>query len=116
MDITYPSETLARPTLCYGNEAWATRKQDINRITAWEMKFTWRTAGCTEWDHERSENTLDKLKIKSEIGYILNYQRKWQEHMNRMNTGRIPKQILCYKLRERLIRHPMKRWEDNTRL
>jgi len=31
--------TLAPPILCYGNKAWTIRKEDINRITACEMKF-----------------------------------------------------------------------------
>jgi hypothetical protein len=44
--------TLARPM--YATEGAGTRgKQDINRITACEMKFTRRTtAGYTEWDHK----------------------------------------------------------------
>jgi len=29
------------------------------------------------------------------IEYVSNYQRKWSEHVNRMNAGRIRKQILC---------------------
>jgi len=31
--------------------------------------------------------------------------------MNRMNTGRIPKQILFYQLRG----HPTKKWEENMK-
>jgi len=42
--------SLARPVLCYGSEAWTTRKQDTNRITACEMKLMWGTAGYTKWD------------------------------------------------------------------
>jgi hypothetical protein len=57
------------------------------------MKFVQGTAGYTKWDHKRNEDILDKLKIKPIIDYIQNYQRKWKEHMNRMNEGRNPKQI-----------------------
>jgi hypothetical protein len=62
---------------------------------AYLMKFTGRTVGYTNWDHKRNESILDKLKTKPLIDYFQNYQRKWKEHMNRMNRGRIPKQILC---------------------
>jgi len=34
----------------------------------------------------------DKLKIKPMINYIQNYQPKWKEHMNTVNTERISKQ------------------------
>jgi hypothetical protein len=41
-------KTLARPMLCYGNEAWAIRKCDESRITACEMKFVWDLMGSEE--------------------------------------------------------------------
>jgi len=67
------------------------RKQQINRITDCEMKFIWKTAGYTKWDHKTNEDILDKLKIKSLTDCIQNYQSKWKEHANRMNAGTIPK-------------------------
>jgi hypothetical protein len=39
---------------------------------------------------------LDELKIKPVIVFIQIYHRKWKEHVKRMNTGRIPKQILQF--------------------
>jgi hypothetical protein len=56
-------------------------------------------AGYTKWDYERNEDIVDKLKIKPLIDYVQNYQRKVKEHVNRMNTGKIPKQILYYQVR-----------------
>jgi len=89
-------------------------KKNINTITTFKMKFMQRTACYTKWDHRRNEDTTGKLKIKPVIDYIHNYQRKWKEHMNRMNTGRIPWQILCYQPRgQKSVGHPMKRWEEN---
>jgi hypothetical protein len=42
------------------------------------------------------------------IGYIQNYQRKWKEHMNKMNAGRVLKQILHHHSRgQRSIGCPM---------
>jgi len=58
-----------------------------------------RTAGYTKLDYKINEDILEKLKIKLVIDYVQNYKRKWKEHANRMNTGRIPKQILCYQPR-----------------
>jgi len=46
-----------------------------------------------------------------------NYDRKWMQHEIRMNTGRIPEQILYYQRRgQGPIRHPVKRWEESVSL
>jgi hypothetical protein len=80
------------------------------------MKFMERTAGYTKWNHKTNVYILIKLKIKPLLYYIQNYQRKWKEHMNRMNTGRIPKQISHYQPRGQIsIRYPVKRWKENVR-
>jgi hypothetical protein len=63
-------KTLARQALCYGSEAWNTRKGDSNRLTACEMKFMRRTAGYTKWEHKINEDILTELKIETIIDYI----------------------------------------------
>jgi hypothetical protein len=60
------------------------------------------------------EDILDKLNIKPVINYIQNYQRKWKDHVNGMNTNRVPK--LHQPRRQRPIGHPVNRWEENKRL
>jgi hypothetical protein len=67
---------LVQPILCYRREEWTIKKQDINKITACEIKFMQRTVGATKLDQKRNENILDKIKSKPVIDYILNYQRK----------------------------------------
>jgi hypothetical protein len=41
-----------------------------------------------------NEDILDNLRIIQMVNYIQNYQRKWKEHVNKVNTGGILKQIL----------------------
>jgi hypothetical protein len=53
-----------------------------------------RTAGYTKWAHKRNKDILDKLKIQPMLDYLQNYQMKWKEHVNKINTGRIQKQVL----------------------
>jgi len=80
------------------------------------MKFTRRTVGYTKRNHKRNENILDKLKIKPVINCTPNYQKKWKEHVKKMNTGRMSKQIVRYQPgRQRSIGRPMQRWEENMR-
>jgi hypothetical protein len=57
------------------------------------MKFMQRTAGYNKWNHKGNMDILDKLKFKPVIDYIHNYRRKWKEHANVMNTGRISQQF-----------------------
>jgi len=48
------------------------------------------------------------------IGYIPKlYQKKWLQHVQRMDTNRIPKQALRYRQTgRRSIGRPKKRWRD----
>jgi len=46
--------TLALPVLLCGSETWTVKARDVRRITAAEMKYMRRTAGCT----------LDRLQNK----------------------------------------------------
>jgi hypothetical protein len=73
------------------SKVWTIGKQDINRIMPSKMKCMRRTGGYNKWDHKRNEVISDKPKIKQVLDYIQNDQRKWKKHMNRMNTGRIPR-------------------------
>ena len=48
---------------------------------------------------------------------IKQYQERWLQHVQRMNTNRLPKQALQYKpKRRRNIRRPRKRWKDQLHL
>jgi len=45
------------------------------------------------------------------------YQEKWLQHVQRMDTNRLPKQALQYKLKgRRNIGRPRKRWRDQLHL
>jgi hypothetical protein len=85
--------SLAQPISCYESEAWTIGSQDTNGMTTCEMKFMRGTAraGYTKWDHKRNEDILDEIKVKPVTYFIENYQRKWKEHVNKMNTRRVPK-------------------------
>ena len=47
------------------------------------------------------------------VKVIKQYQEKWLQHVQRMDTNRIPKQALQYKSKgRRNIGRPRKRWKD----
>jgi len=48
---------------------------------------------------------------------IQQYQKNWLQHVQRMDTNRIPKQALQYRPKgQRKIGQPKKRWRDQLHL
>jgi hypothetical protein len=65
-------------------------------------------------DYSRLNLTLGKKTGEENIvKEIKEYQEKWLQHVQRMDTNRIPKQALQYKPKvRRHIGRPRKRWRD----
>jgi hypothetical protein len=107
--------TLARPELIYGGEAWTIKKTDERKLQAAEMKFMRKTAGRTLWDHKRNEEILKNLKVEPISKFIQNYRANWKEHIERMNSSRIPNNLLNYRPHgSRSLGRPLKRWRENV--
>jgi hypothetical protein len=58
------------------------------------MKFMRKTAGLTLWDHKRNEEILKNLKVEPIFKFIQNYQANWKERIERMDSSRIPNNLL----------------------
>jgi hypothetical protein len=105
----------AGPLLSYGSEAWTVRRTDEIRLISTEMCFLRRTAGYTGWDHKRNEDILTELQISQITEFICQYSKNWKEHVDRMNSDRIPKMILKYQPKgKRNLGRPLKRWKDSV--
>jgi hypothetical protein len=106
--------TLARPVLSYGSDAWTIRTGERRLISA-EMRFLRRTAGYTHWDHRRNEDILTELQMSQITEFIHQYRKNWKERVDRMSFDRIPKMILKYRpKRKRNLGRPLKRWNDSV--
>ena len=81
------------------------------------MKFLRHLLGITKLDKEKyqcSREKTEKQKIEEEIK---RYQKKWLQHVQRMDTNGIPKQALRYRPKgRRNIGRPKKRWRDQLHL
>jgi hypothetical protein len=53
-----------------------------------------KTAGFTLWNHRRNEEILNNLKVESIAKFIQNYWANWKEHIERMDSSRIPNNLL----------------------
>jgi hypothetical protein len=64
--------------------------------------------GITKLDKEKNQRIREKTGAQNKEKEIKQYQEKWIQHIQRMDTNRIPKQALQYKPKGR----PRKRWRD----
>jgi hypothetical protein len=81
------------------------------------MKFLRHLLGITKRDKEKNQCIRGKRRAQKIVKEIKQYQEKWLQHAQRMDTNRIPKQALQYKPKERRNRgRPRKRWRDQLHL
>ena len=88
--------TLALPVLLYGSETWTVKARDARRITAAKMKYMRRTAGYTLTDYKTNAQIAKELKITPILGKLLEYERNWIQHVNRMPRNRLPSVMKHY--------------------
>ena len=79
------NKTLARPTHCYGSEAWTLRKGVESKISSSEMNFMRYTTGYIKWDYKRNGDVLKELNLEPVIIYMHEYQNKWMNRLRRMS-------------------------------
>jgi hypothetical protein len=80
------------------------------------MKFLRLLLGTTKLDKEKNKCVREKMGAQNILKEIKEYQKKWLQHVQRMDTNRIPKQALQYKPKgRRNIERPRKRWRDQLR-
>jgi hypothetical protein len=63
----------------------------MRRIKAAEMKYMIRTAGYTWTDYRTNTQIAKELKIIPILDKLLEYKRKWIQHVNRMPHNRLPR-------------------------
>jgi len=103
----------AKAALKFGSEAWVLKKREEQRLEAAQMKFFRHLLGITKLDNEKNQCIREKLGAQNIVKEIKQYQKKWLQHVQRMDTNRIPKQALQYRPKGRRdIGRPKKRWRD----
>jgi hypothetical protein len=57
--------------------------------------------GITKLDKEKNRCIREKTGAQNIVKEIKQYQEKWLQHVQRMDTNRIPKQALQYKSKDK---------------
>ena len=107
----------AKAALKFGSEAWVLKKREEQRLGAAQMKFLRHLLGITKLDKEKNQCIRQKTVAQNIVKEMKQYQGKWLQHVQRMDTNRLPKQALQYKPNgRRNIGRPRKRWRDQLHL
>ena len=105
----------AKAALKFGSEAWVLKKREEQRLEAAQMKFLRHLLGITKLDKEKNQCIRQKTGAQNIEKEIKQYQEKWLQHVQRMDTNRLPKQAVQYKPKgRRNIGRPRKRRRGPT--
>ena len=98
----------------FESEAWVLKKREEQRLEAAQMKFLRHLLGIIKPDKEKNQCIREKKTgAQNIVKEIKQYQEKWLQHVQRMDTNRITKQALQYKPKGRSnIGRPRKGWTD----
>jgi len=106
----------AKTTLKFGSKAWVLKEREEQRLEA-QMKFLKHLLGITKLDKEKNQCIREKSGAQNIVKEIKQPQEKWLQHVQRMDTNRIPKQALQYKPKGRRNGgRPRKSWRDQLLL
>jgi hypothetical protein len=73
--------------------------------------------GMTKLDKQKNRCIRGKTGAQNIVKEIKQYQKKWLQHVQRMDTKRITKQALQYRPKGRWnIGRPRKRWRDQLHI
>jgi len=75
------------------------------------MKFLRHLLGITKLDKEKNQCIRENTGAQNIVKEIKQYQKKWLQHVERMDRNRLPRQALKYRPEgRRNIGQPKKRW------
>ena len=101
-------------TLLYGSESWSTYMRQECQLNAFHMQCLKRILGISWQDHNPHNDILQRAKITSMYSLLSQRRLRWLEHTQRMEDGRLPKDILYGQLATgtRRVGRPSLRFKD----
>jgi len=74
----------------FGSEAWILKKREEQRLEAAQMTFLRHLLGITKLDKEKNQCIKQKTGAQNIVKEIKQYQKKWLQHVQRMDTNILP--------------------------
>ena len=85
-----------KAALKFGCDAWVMKKREEQRLEAAQMKFLRLLLGITELVKEKNQCIRKKAGAQNIVMEVKEYHDKWLQHVQRMDTNRIPIKALQY--------------------
>jgi hypothetical protein len=64
---------------------------------------------------QKNEDISKNLKVEPVLKFIQNYRANWKEHIERMDSSRIPNNLLNYRPHGKgSLGRPLKRWSETV--
>jgi len=77
----------AKAALKFGSEAWVLKKREEQRLEAAQMKILRHLLGITKLDKEKNQCIRQKTGAQNIVKEIKQFQKKWIQHVQRMDTN-----------------------------
>jgi hypothetical protein len=74
----------------FGSEAWVLKKREEQRLEAAQIKFLRQLLGITRLAKEKNHCVRQKTGAQNMVKEIKQYQKKWLQHVQMMETNRLP--------------------------
>jgi hypothetical protein len=106
----------AKAAVNFESEAWVLKKRR-KHLEAVQMKFLRHLLGITKLDKVKKQSITKKTGAQNIVNEIKQCKQKWLQHVQRMDTNRLPKQALHYRPKgKRNLGRPRRKWEDQLHL
>ena len=70
----------------FGSEVWILKKRGEQRLEATQIKFLRHLLGITKLDKENNQCIIHKTRAQNIVKEIKQYQKKWLQHVQEMDT------------------------------
>ena len=90
----------AKAALKFGSEAWALKNREEQRFEAAQMEFLRNLLGKTKLDKEKNQCIRQKTGAEKKVKEIKQYKKKWLQHVQMLDTNRLPKHATQYKSKD----------------
>ena len=108
--------SILKPILLYGSEAWSLTTKTKSRLQAAEMRVLRLIKGVTRRDRLRNISIREDLKVTPLLDEVENTKLRWYGHVKRMEERKMPKKYLEWTPPgKRSVGRPRKRWMDGIK-
>jgi len=97
---THIYHAIVKTTITYAAETWCLKAKPVAKLNPTEMEFWQRSARISRKDKFRNTTRIIKQKMnvtRSLLDHIKTKQLQWYGHVQRMEEGRLPKEVMKWR-------------------